>query len=72
MHCKKPKTAKKKKKKTFRIISLPSIFILLTDSVDIPRKAMHEVAMEKKIHKVIYKHTFLFFYGLKRNTVWVA
>lgn len=33
---------------------------------------MHEVAMEKKIHKVIYKHTFLFFYGLKRNTVWVA
>lgn len=27
---------------------MPSIFILLTDSVDIPRKAMHEVAMEKK------------------------
>ena len=46
---------------------------MLTDSVDIPRKAMHEVAMEKKkTHKVIYKHTFLFFYGLKRNTVWVA
>lgn len=37
------------KKIIFRIISLPSVFILLTHFIDIPRKAMHEVAIEKKI-----------------------
>lgn len=42
------------------IFSLPSVFILLTHFIDIPSKAMHEVAMEKN-YKIICKLTFLCF-----------
>lgn len=61
----------KSKHKNFRIISPPSVFILLTDSIDIPRKVMHEVVMEKNSQSNLQTHISIF-YGPNRNIVWAT